>query len=113
MVISPPCELVLSKSEGAVMTSASVGKSGKKDAGERKQNPIVAFLLARWLPLLILVVVLVFIFSNAQKVSVHFLGAHFEARLWLMLLITAVLGFLAGWLFAERRQGKKAAAGKS
>ena len=91
------------------MTASSVGKPGTKHAGSHNENRLVSFLKQRWLPLLILVLVCIFIGTNAQKVTVHLFGAHFQARLWLMLLITAALGFLAGWLFSSRRQHLKAA----
>jgi uncharacterized integral membrane protein len=93
------------------MTTASLGEPGKKRAVGHQPNRFVAFLRQRWLPLLIVIVALVFIGSNGQTVTVHFFGAHFQARLWLMLLITAALGFLAGWLFQSHRQGRKAATG--
>ena len=90
------------------MTTASVGKPKKKRAGAHQPNRLAAFLKERWLPLLILVLVCIFIGTNARRVTVHLFGAHFQARLWLMLLITAALGFLAGWLFQNRRQHLKA-----
>jgi uncharacterized integral membrane protein len=89
------------------MTTASVGKPGDKGAGAHQRNRLVTFLKDRWLPLVIVVLVCIFIGTNAQKVTVHLFGAHFKARLWLMLLITAGLGFLAGWLFQSRRQHLK------
>jgi uncharacterized integral membrane protein len=92
------------------MTTTPVGKPGDKRAGAHQQNRLVTFLKGRWLPLLIVILVCIFIGTNAQKVTVHLFGAHFQARLWLMLLITAGLGFLAGWLFQNRRQHLKSSA---
>jgi uncharacterized integral membrane protein len=89
------------------MTSASLGKPGKNEAAGQRPNRILAFLQAHWLSLLILLVVCIFIASNAQRVTVHLVGAHVQARLWLMLLITAGLGFLAGWLFQAHRGRRK------
>jgi uncharacterized integral membrane protein len=91
------------------MATASAGKSGNKSAEARRPNRLATFLKERWLPLLILVLVVIFVATNGQKVTVHLFGAHFKARMWLLLLITAVLGFLAGWLFQNRRQHVKAA----
>jgi uncharacterized integral membrane protein len=91
------------------LTSASVGKPGKKGRGGAQSNRLGTFLKQRWLPLVILLLICIFIGTNGQKVTVHLFGAHFQARMWLLLLITAGLGFLAGWLFQNRRQHLKAA----
>jgi putative membrane protein len=90
------------------MTTAP--KPGKRGSRGQRPNRLVAFLKERWLPLLILVLVFIFVGTNGQKVTVHLFGAHFKARMWLLLLITAALGFLAGWLFSNRRRHLKAAA---
>ncbi|CAN5675297.1 hypothetical protein BH10ACT3_BH10ACT3_04000 [soil metagenome] len=53
---------------------------------------------------------LAFILSNTQEVSVHFLFMDFRLPMWLVLTVTALLGAAVGTLavFVRRRQRRKA-----
>ena len=58
------------------------------------------------------VALLAFIFQNRQTVTFHWLFWTFDAKLWLMLVITAVVAFVLGqfalmWRRHKRRQARR------
>jgi len=53
--------------------------------------------------LVIIVLVVVFVFQNRDPVQIRFFAATFISPLWLLLVIMAAVGVLAGFLFARRR----------
>lgn len=53
------------------------------------------------------VLALIVILQNSQDVEVNFLFATTNAPLFLILLLTFVLGALAGWLWPHVRRGRK------
>jgi uncharacterized integral membrane protein len=55
---------------------------------------------------LVVIVGLVFVFENTRKVPIRFLVPEIESPLWLALLITFLLGGLAGY-FVSRRRARK------
>jgi uncharacterized integral membrane protein len=55
---------------------------------------------------ILIVISLIFIFENTQKVKVRFLIPRISSPLWLALVITFVLGGLVGF-FLSRRLGRK------
>ena len=59
---------------------------------------------------LIAVVLVIFILSNRQDVTVNFLFVEYRLPLWITLTITALLGAAVGTLavFVRRRQRRKA-----
>jgi len=52
---------------------------------------------------ILVVLALVFIFQNTQRVTVEFLAWGFSLQMWIMLLIIFVIGILAGLLVSWRR----------
>jgi uncharacterized integral membrane protein len=61
----------------------------------------------RWLIGIVVVLLLILIFQNSQKVEVHFFFADTHTPLIFALLIAAILGALVGWLLPHlRRRGK-------
>ena len=71
------------------------------------ESPVVAFLKRRWLALLILVVVVVLILANGQPVELNLLFTTIETPEWVVILVTFVLGALAGWIAKSRRASRK------
>lgn len=57
--------------------------------------------------ILIAVVLIVFIASNRDTVTVEFLVLDLNFPLWLTLAITAGLGFLVGMMFGGKRQKRR------
>jgi uncharacterized integral membrane protein len=61
----------------------------------------------RWLIGIVVVLLLILIFQNSQKVEVHFFFADTHTPLIFALLIATILGALVGWLLPHlRRRGK-------
>lgn len=52
-----------------------------------------------------LVLLLFFMLQNRDRASVDFLFWDVEARLWTVIVISAVLGFVIGWLLGRSRRG--------
>ena len=71
------------------------------------ESPVVAFLKRRWLALLILAVVVVLILANGQPVELNLLFTTIETPEWVIILVTFVLGALAGWIAKSRRASRK------
>lgn len=72
------------------------GSKPGKDRGWRFYAVIVVVVLA-----------LVLIFQNSQKVQVDFIFATAETPLFFILIITFALGALTGWLLPHVRRGRK------
>jgi uncharacterized integral membrane protein len=53
-----------------------------------------------------LVVLVVFMLQNRDRANVDFLFWDVEARLWVVIVIAAVLGFVIGWFLGRSRRGK-------
>lgn len=53
--------------------------------------------------LVLLAVLLVFVFQNTDSSTIHFLVFDFEAPLWIMLGLTALVGVVIGYLAGRRR----------
>jgi uncharacterized integral membrane protein len=53
----------------------------------------------------LLVILAVFVFQNSGPTTIEFLFLNWQSRLWVLLLITAMVGVLIGYL-AGRRSAK-------
>lgn len=61
------------------------------------------FLAQRWLPILVVVLVAVFVGQNRADVSIHFFWATITAPLWLILSLIFLLGVLVGAYRTKQR----------
>jgi uncharacterized integral membrane protein len=57
-----------------------------------------------WIGVLIVVLIGVFIALNREQADVSLIFASVTMPLWVALTISAVLGFVAGWLIGRRRR---------
>jgi lipopolysaccharide assembly protein A len=74
-----------------------------------KSNSVGAFVRARWLPILLGIVIIVFIAQNHNRASIDLFTVHLKAPLWLILLVTTAVGILIGGLLMRRRLKQSAA----
>jgi uncharacterized integral membrane protein len=58
--------------------------------------------------LVLVVISVIFIVENTQKVKVRFLVPRVSAPLWLALVVTFLLGALVGWLWSRRAHRRRA-----
>lgn len=72
-------------------------------------NAILAFLRRRWLSILLLVLVAVFVVQNREQVPVHLFNATVTAPMWSVLTGVLLIGIIAG-AFGSRRASKRKAA---
>jgi uncharacterized integral membrane protein len=69
-----------------------------------KPNPVAAFLLGRWVPIVLAVVAVVFIAQNRDEVSIDLLWLKLSAPLWLILLVAVFVGILIAASGSRRRR---------
>jgi lipopolysaccharide assembly protein A len=81
---------------------------GNQPAAGGSGNPVLRYLGAHWAAVVLVVVTVVFVAENRERVSIDVLVVHVRAPLWLVLSVTAVVGILIGLLIARRR-AKRAA----
>jgi len=55
----------------------------------------------------LLVLAIVFIFQNTQKVAIQFLWMEFRAQMWIALLVMLVVGLVVGLFVGWRRQRRR------
>lgn len=67
------------------------------------KSNVSAFVRARWLPILLGIVIVVFIAQNHNRASIDLFTVHLKAPLWLILLVTTAVGILIGGLLMRRR----------
>lgn len=77
-------------------------QSFETDAPE-SGSAVGRFLAQRWLPILVVVLVVVFVAQNRSDVSIHLFWATVTAPLWLILSLIFLLGVLVGAYRAKRR----------
>lgn len=68
-----------------------------------KRHRVVDFLVERWVALVLIVLAVVFIAQNRERVSVTVLWTDVTAPMWLFLAILFVAGFAAGSIVYRRR----------
>jgi uncharacterized integral membrane protein len=66
-------------------------------------SPAVRLLKAHWATIVLVILVVILIAQNTEQISVDFLWLSFDSALWLVLVITTIVGFLVGLLTARRR----------
>ncbi|MFT4088195.1 MAG: LapA family protein [Gordonia sp. (in: high G+C Gram-positive bacteria)] len=67
-------------------------------------SDVLAFIKSFWLPILLVVVAIIFISTNTNRTDFTVLWVTINAPLWLMLTITVLVGFVAGWFVGRRRK---------
>jgi lipopolysaccharide assembly protein A len=70
---------------------------------QQQQNAVIAFLKARWLVIVLVIAVIVFVAQNRSRVSIDILWIHIKSSLWFILAVTAAAGFVIGFTLARRR----------
>ena len=80
------------------------GSEGRGDDGssgwvERREGPSTKLIVAG----VILLLLVVFLLQNAETAKIQFLFLDGTYPLWLLLVVGAALGFVAGWLVAAAR----------
>lgn len=68
-----------------------------------KRHRVVDFLVERWVALVLIVLAVVFIAQNRERVSVTVLWTDVNAPMWLFLAILFLAGFAAGSIVYRRR----------
>ena len=51
------------------------------------------------------VLLLLFVVQNSEKATVNFLFFDANVSVWFVIVLSAVLGFLAGWFVGKSRKG--------
>ncbi len=77
--------------------------SGTAPTPADRTNPVTAFLARRWLALVLLVLVAVFIGQNRATVSLDLFWLSVRAPQWFALALVLLVGIVVGWVFKGRR----------
>ena len=72
----------------------------------QKRKAVLRTASAHWLALILGIIAVVFIAQNRHEVSIDFFWANLTSPMWLVLLITAVVGVAIGVLESRRRRPK-------
>jgi uncharacterized integral membrane protein len=75
------------------------GNDGSGGWVERREGPSTKLIVAG----VIVVLLFVFLLQNAETAKIRFLFLDGTYPLWLLLVVGAALGFVAGWLVAAAR----------
>lgn len=75
--------------------------SQSSSAGSTASKKFRTLLGRYWLPLILVIIAVIFISQNTQRVSVDFLFISFRSWLWLVLTVVAVGGVIAGWFLGR------------
>ncbi|WP_448061701.1 LapA family protein [Cellulomonas hominis] len=86
--------------------------SGTAPRPADRPNPVTAFLARRWLALVLLVLVAVFIGQNRATVSLDLFWLSVRAPQWFVLALVLLVGIIVGWVF-KGRQAKASRAAKA
>lgn len=81
-------------------------QSFETDAPESGSS-VGRFLAQRWVTILVVVLVVVFVAQNRGDVSIHLFWATITSPLWLILSLIFLLGVLAGAYRTKRRSAKR------
>jgi lipopolysaccharide assembly protein A len=73
----------------------------------RSRKAIGRVLAAHWLALVLVVVAAVFIGQNRQQVTINLFTAEFNSPMWLILLITILVGLIIGALATRQRRHRR------
>ena len=90
------------------------GPSGDHETGVGRRSPqdaVVAFVKERWLPIVLVILVIVFVAQNRERASIDIFWIHVNSLLWFALAVTAVVGFVIGMSVARRREKRRRRAG--
>ena len=68
---------------------------------------VVAFLKRRWLAVVIVVVVVALILANNDSAEFDLIFVTVHTREWVVILVSFVLGGVAGWIGKSRRVSRK------
>ena len=71
--------------------------------GYRREGPSGKVIAAG----VVLVLLVIFMLQNRDRANIDFLFWDIEARLWLVIVLAAVLGFVIGWLLGRSGRGRK------
>ena len=69
-------------------------------------NPVLSFLRASWLSLLLAAVAVAFIAQNRNEVSVDVFWISLRTPLWLILLVAVLVGMIIAGAGARRPKGR-------
>ena len=78
------------------------------DTTPRDRNRFVGYVVGRWVPILLIVLAVVFVAQNRDRVSIDLFWLQVSAPLWLILLVAVLAGVLIGVLTRRGRPSSSA-----
>jgi uncharacterized integral membrane protein len=71
---------------------------------QRRKHPVRSFLLARWIPIVLVVLAAAFIAQNRERISIDLFWVQVLTPMWLILLLAVAVGVAIGSVGARRRR---------
>lgn len=65
---------------------------------------IGTFVKSYWLPIVLVIVAIVFIATNTNRVTFTVFWVDISQPLWMLLTVTVLVGFVIGWFVGRRRK---------
>lgn len=81
--------------------------SAPQGAGQRQENAFVRFIKEKWLALVLVILVIIFIAQNTATVSISLLWWTLSSPLWVTLAGVLLVGLIIGYIISRRRQNKR------
>lgn len=81
--------------------------SAPQGAGQRQENAFVRFLKEKWLAIVLVILVIIFIAQNTATVSISLLWWTLSSPLWVTLAGVLLVGLIIGYIISRRRQNKR------
>lgn len=77
---------------------------------EPNSSPLVRFLTRRWLTIVLVILAIVFITQNRERVTISLFWMHLNSPLWVTLAVLFLVGLIAGGATFKRRAKARAKA---
>ena len=78
------------------------------DTTPRDRHRFLSYVVGRWVPILLIVLAVVFVTQNRDRVSIDLFWLQVSAPLWLILLVAVLAGVLIGVLSKRGRPSSSA-----
>lgn len=77
--------------------------SASHEASPRQENSLVKFLKEKWLAIVLVILVVIFIAQNTSTVFINLLGWTLSSPLWVTLVIVLLIGTIVGYIIGRRK----------
>ncbi|AJT41614.1 lipopolysaccharide assembly protein LapA domain-containing protein [Psychromicrobium lacuslunae] len=81
--------------------------SAPQGVNQSQENAFVRFLKDKWLAIVLVILVIIFIAQNTATVSISLLWWTLSSPLWVSLAAVLLVGAIIGYIISRRRQNRR------